>query len=116
MVMNGEVIGHTDIPLGEEFIIVNKDVRGLVTKAGKVSVGCSLVITDKKNNILLKDQDLFKNVNGIDVEKAKYLKCIVSTGKPMEWEEEYNVHVVFWDKWGQGKIVNDVSIRMADIP
>ena len=116
MVMNGEVIGHTDIPLGEEFIIVNKGVRGLVTKAGKVSVGCSLVITDKKNNILLKDQDLFKNVNGIDVAKAKYLKCIVSTGKPMEWEEEYNVHVVFWDKWGQGKIVNDVSIRMVDIP
>jgi len=116
MVMNGEVIGHTDIPLGEEFIIVNKGVRGLVTKAGKVSVGCSLVITDKKNNVLLKDPDLFKNINGINVEKAKYLKCIVSTGKPMEWEEKYNVHVVFWDKWGQGKIVNDVSIRTIDIP
>ena len=116
VVMNGEVIGHADIPLGEKFMIVNKGVKGFVTKDGKVSIGCSLTITDKKDNVLLQNADLFKTDGVVDAVKTNYLKCIVSTGKPMEWDEMYKVHVIFWDKWGKGKIVNDLSIRMIDIP
>ena len=33
-----------------------------------------------------------------------------------EWEEHYKVKAGFWDKWGDGKIVNEVTIRMIDIP
>ena len=39
-----------------------------------------------------------------------------TTGKPMEWEEKYNVKTGFWDKWGDGTITNEVTIRMIDIP
>jgi len=40
IVMNDEVIGHTDIPLGEKFTIINDKLKGLKEKDGKVSVGC----------------------------------------------------------------------------
>jgi hypothetical protein len=40
----------------------------------------------------------------------------VSTGKPMQWEEKYDVAVTFWDKFGDGKIENKVTIRSIDIP
>ncbi len=48
LVMNDEVLKHTDIPFGESFMIVNDKLQGLVAKDGKVSIGCSLVIIAKK--------------------------------------------------------------------
>ena len=39
LVMNDEVLNHTDIPIGEKFIVINDDVSGLVTENGKVKVG-----------------------------------------------------------------------------
>ena len=116
MVMNGEVLNHTDIPLGESFLLVNEKIKGMKVKDGKVSVGCSLKITDKKGKVLLQEKDLFKDHDLFNEKDASYLKCTVSTGKPMEWEEKYDVAVVFWDKYGDGKIENNVSIRCIDIP
>jgi len=116
LVMNDEVLNHTDIPIGEQFTIVNKGVKGLTQKDGKVSVGCSLLITDMKGNVILNEPDLFKENGIVDAGKTEYLKCMVSTGEPMAWEEHYKVKAGFWDKWGDGKIVNEVTIRMIDIP
>ena len=116
LVMNDEVLNHNDIPLGEQFAIVNKSVKGFTEKDGKISLGCSLLITDMKGNVILKEPDLFKDTGTIDAEKTAYLKCTVSTGKPMEWEEKYNVKTGFWDKWGDGTITNEVTIRMIDMP
>ena len=116
IIMNDEVLNHTDIPLGESFFIVNEGVTGLTVKDGKVSVGCSLVITDKKGEVLLSEPDLFKGNDLFDKDKAGYLRCIVNTGKPMEWEEKYNVSVVFTDKFGTGSVENKVAIKTIDIP
>lgn len=116
LVMNNEVINHTDIPIGESFILVNKNVKGFVEKNGKVSVGCSLLITDKNGSKLLEAADLFKDRDLFDKKDMSYLKCTINTGAPMKWEEKYQVRVIFWDKFGPGKIVNKVTIRMIDIP
>jgi len=116
LVMNDEVLNHTDIPLGESFLLVNDKIKGMKVKDGKVSVGCSLKISDLKGNILLQEKDLFKGHDIFNEKDASYLKCTVSTGKPMEWEEKYDVAVVFWDKYGDGKIENKVTIRCIDMP
>lgn len=116
IIMNDEVLGHTDIPIGESFIILNEGVKGLTVKNNKVSVGCSLVITDKNGKVLLSEPDLFKGSDTFEKDKINYLKCTVNTGEPMEWEEKYNVKTVFTDKYGTGTIENNVTIRMIDIP
>jgi hypothetical protein len=116
MIMNGEVLNHTDIPLGESFVITNEKVKGLTIKDNKVSVGCALTITDKNGKTLLSEPDLFKGQDVFEKDKADYLKCTVNTGKPMEWEEKYDVTVVFTDKFGKGRIENKVTIRAIDIP
>ncbi len=116
LVMNNEVLNHTDIPLGESFLLVNDNIKGLKVKEGKVSVGCSLTIRDKNGTALLDIKDLFEGRDTFDEKDAKMLKCTVSTGKPMEWEEKYDVAVTFWDKYGDGKIDNKVTIRCIDIP
>ena len=116
LVMNDEVINHTDIPLGESFLLVNDKIKGMKVKDGKVSVGCALKITDQKGNILLQEKDLFEGHDLFNEKDASYLKCSVSTGKPMQWEEKYDVAVTFWDKFGDGKIENKVTIRSIDIP
>jgi hypothetical protein len=116
LVMNNEVLNHTDIPLGEDFLVVNDNVKGLTIKDGKVSLGCSLSISDKQGNTLLEEKDLFAGKDVFDAKEVKLLKCTVSTGKPMQWEENYDVAVTFWDKYGDGKIENKVTIRCIDMP
>lgn len=116
LVMNDEVLNHTDIPIGEKFVLINDDVSGLVTKNGKVKVGCYLKIADKSGKILLEEKDLFAGNDEFLPKDARMLKCTVTTGEPMKWEEHYDVFVSFWDKQGKGRIDNSVTIRMIDIP
>lgn len=116
LVMNNEVLNHNDIPIGESFILVNKNVKGFREKNGKVSVGCSLQIVDKKGKKILDAKDLFSGKDVFNKEDMQYLKCTINTGEPMEWEEKYEVIATFWDKYGTGKIVNKVTIRAIDIP
>jgi len=114
--MNNEVLNHTDIPLGESFLLVNDGIKGMQVKNVKVTIGCSLQITDSIGKILLSEKDLFAGHDIFDEKDAKMLKCTVSTGESMKWEEKYNVAVNFWDKNGNGKIENKVTIRMIDLP
>ena len=116
LVMNNEVLNHTDIPIGEKFIVINDDVSVLVTKNGKVKVGCYLKIADKSGKILLEEKDLFAGSDEFSPQEARMLQCTVTTGEPMKWEENYDVLVSFWDKQGKGRVDNSVTIRMIDIP
>ncbi len=116
MVMNDEVINHTDIPLGEKFVLINDGINGLVLKEGKVKVGCYLKITDTTGKIMLEEKDLFAGNDEFAPKDAKMLKCTVTTGAPMKWDESYNVMVSFWDKNSKGRIDNTVTIKMIDIP
>jgi len=115
-IMNGEVVSHNQVVLGESFAIVNKGVKGLVVKEGKVSVGCSLTILDSSGRQLLTEPDLFKDNDVWDKEKATDLKCTVNTGKPMDWQQEYQIVVTFWDKYGKGKLENRLTAYIEDIP
>lgn len=116
MVMNDEVINHTDIPLGESFVIINEQVEGLTIKDGKFSTGCSLQIKDAQNNVLLDEKDLFAGNDVFDKTENIQLKCTINTGAPMKWEETYTAEVKFWDKYGDGTLSNSVKIKMMDIP
>lgn len=116
LVMNSEVLGHTDIPLGESFVLVNDEIEGMIEKNGHVSAGCSLRISDENGKILLEEKDLFAGNDVFKKDSATRLKCTINTGKPMEWEKNYNIQVVFWDKYGTGKIINECTIRSIDIP
>lgn len=116
LVMNNEVLNHTDIPIGESFLVINDGIKGMQAKDGKVKVGCSLSITDQQGKVLLTEKDLFAGHDEFEEKDAKMLKCTVSTGEPMKWEEKYNVSVIFWDKNGNGKIENKLTIRSIDMP
>lgn len=116
LVMNNEVLNHTDIPLGESFLLVNDNIKGLQVKNGKVTVGCSLRISDQLGKVLLDEKDLFAGHEEFTEKDAQMLKCTVSTGQPMKWDEKYNVLVVFWDKNDKSKIENNFTIRCIDIP
>ena len=116
MVMNGEVLNHTDIPLGEKFTIINDGIKGLIVKNKKVAVGCSLIITDTSGKTILSEPDLFANHSEFSKDSVEYLQCKVNTGAPMGSDELYIVKVTFWDKNGKGKIENTVRIRIIDEP
>ena len=116
LIMHDEVLNHTDIPIGESFLLVNENVNGLTEKEGKVSIGCSLVITDKNGLRLLDEKDLFRGHDIYEKNNARTLRCTVNTGKPMNWEEKYDVVATFWDKYGRGSITNKVTIKTIDIP
>lgn len=116
LVMNGEVLNHTDIPLGEKFTLINDGIKGLIAKDKQVSVGCALTITDTTGKTIFADPDLFAKHGVFSKDSIQYLQCKVNTGAPMQWDELYVVKVTFWDKYGTGKIENSVRIHIIDEP
>jgi hypothetical protein len=116
LVMNDEVLGHSDIPLGEKFYIINEGVKGLTVRDGAVSVGCSLLITDEAGTVIMNETDLFSGNDVLKKDEVNQLRCAVSTGLPMESENHYHVKARFWDKYGGGFIENTVKIRVIDMP
>ncbi|MBE7173210.1 MAG: hypothetical protein INR73_21735 [Williamsia sp.] len=116
LIMNNELLNHTDIPLGEKFTLVNTGVSGLTVKDDKVSVGCALSISGADGKQVLYEQDLFKTDSVFNKDSVSNLQCKVSTGAPMEWQKKYLVKVTYWDKYGTGKLENAVTISMEDEP
>ena len=113
LIMNNEVLNHTDIPLGESFILVNDKTTGLTAKNGKLSVGCSLLIKDEQGLELMNAADLFEGNDELEANPTTVLRCTVNNGKPMEVGKKYQVTATFWDKYGDGNVVNNVSVKIA---
>ena len=111
LIMNNEPMDNSDVPLGAKFLVVNEDVTGLTEKDGKVSVGCSLQISDASGKVLLNEQDLFAGEDVFAKDEAGMLRCTVTTGNPMQSGNKYDIAVRFWDKYGDGHIENKVKIK-----
>lgn len=116
LIMNGEEINHNQIPLGEEFQLINTGVLGFMSTDNRVRVGSELIISKKDGEVLLHTEDLFSDGNGFHKDSVSFLRCYVSTGSPMEYDQKYDVQVRFWDKSGDGEIVNKMEIEIIDIP
>lgn len=114
--MNGERVNHNQVVLGSDFQVINNPVEGLVEKDGKVSIGCSLKISDKKGQVLLNEGDLFKDNSVYAKDSLSVLRCTVSTGSPMQYDEKYDVEIKYWDKFGDGTLENKMEIEIIDIP
>ena len=114
--MNNEVLNHTDIPLGNSFLLINENVSDMQVKDGKISAGCSLKISEDNGNVLLHEKDLFAGNDVFAKEESTRLKCTINTGSPMEPEKKYLIQVTFWDKYGDGKIVNECTVKSIDHP
>ena len=113
LIMNDRELNNADIPLGESFILVNDKTKGLKERDGKVSVGCSLLIKDETGATLMDEPDLFKDNDILDASETHVLRCTVNTGRPMRVNGKYDVTATFWDKYGDGNIVNKVKVRMV---
>ena len=46
LVMNNEILNHIDISPGNQYSLINDDVKRLMEKNGKIYAGCGLVITN----------------------------------------------------------------------
>lgn len=114
--MNNEVLNHTDIPLGNSFLLINENVSDMQVKDGRISAGCSLKISEDNGKVLLEEKDLFAGNDVFAKEDNTRLKCTINTGSPMEPEKKYLIQVIFWDKYGDGKIVNECTVKSIDHP
>lgn len=114
--MNEERCNHNQIPLGQEFQLVNNKIKGLKVKDGKVSVGGSMKIADKKGKVLLEIKDLFGENNVFEKDSVTFLRATISTGSPMEYDSLYDVTINYWDNYGTGTLENKMEIEIIDLP
>jgi hypothetical protein len=116
LMMNGEVLNHTDIPIGESFTIVIQNAKGFTVKFDNISLGCSVMMEDSLGHKIFSMPDLYAKNNLINVADANLLTCSVKTPDSLKWEQHYKVTAVFWDKYGDGKIENTLTFRAIDVP
>lgn len=116
LVMNQAEIHHTDIPLGETVQLLAENVQGFELKNGKAKIGCSLRITDEQGKVLMQEPDLFAGHELYTASEAQLLRCSISTGSPMQYDQTYTATVRFWDKQGDGTIQSTFPIHIIDLP
>ena len=115
-VMNDEVVEHNQVILGEELEVITNKVTGFTEREGRVSVGGELKVTDYTGKVLLHIDDLFEPGRTFHHDSISFLRCTVSTGSPMKYNETYDVEIRYWDKSGDGEIVNEFTMEIIDIP
>jgi hypothetical protein len=115
-VMNGEVVEHNQVVLGEKLEVITNKITGLTERNGLVSVGGELKVSDKAGNVLLYMEDMFDANQTFNRDSVSFLRCTVSTGSPMKYDESYDVEIRYWDKFGDGEIMNEFEIEIIDVP
>jgi hypothetical protein len=113
-VMNGEQFNHNQIPLGESFEVISRNVERLTIKNNRVNVGCELTISDKGGNILLNMNDLFGDSETLHKDSVDFLRCTVNSGSPMNPGEFYDVEIRYWDKLGDGELTNKLEVAIIE--
>src|SRR6186997_230763 len=98
-VMNGEVVEHDQVVLGENLEVISNKISGLTEKNGLVSVGCELTVSDQSGKVLLHLEDMFGPDQTFVKDSVSFLRCTVSTGSPMQYNEKYDVIIKYWDKF-----------------
>ncbi|HNP53736.1 MAG TPA: hypothetical protein PKK69_03945 [Ferruginibacter sp.] len=116
LVMNQEEIHHTDIPFGESVQLLAENVTGFELKNGEAKIGCALTITNEQGKPLMQEPDLFEGHDKYSAADAQFLRCSISTGSPMQYDQTYTATVRFWDKQGDGSIQTTFPIHMIDLP
>lgn len=116
LVMNQQEIHHTDIPLGESVQLLAENVSGFELKNGQAKIGCALTITDEQGKPLMQEPDLFASHDVYSAADAQLLRCSISTGSPMQYDQTYTASVRFWDKQGDGTMQTTFPIHVIDLP
>jgi hypothetical protein len=115
-VMNDEVVQHDQVVLGESLEVITNKVTGFTERDGRVSVGGELKVMDHSGKVLLHIDDLFDPERTFHRDSISFLRCTVSTGAPMKYNESYDVEIRYWDKFGDGEIVNEFTMEIIDVP
>lgn len=86
------------VQLNTQIAIVANGVTNYGLKDGKVFPGMMIVVTDKRGNIVVQNDDLFVGDQGHPPADATELRGTIAIARPMNAGEVYHVKMRIWDK------------------
>jgi len=94
---NGSPAKSRNYPEGSILKIELHGIRNYEVENGKISPGCSIVVTDEEQNIVLQSDDLFK---GVEVSKEQFAvpNITVTFGNSFSAGKKYTLNAHFYDK------------------
>lgn len=95
---------------GKKIYLFIKDATGFTVKNNKINLGWSLLFTDSKGNIILKQDDLF-SADGINPEDVKNLNMHLSGNNSIKSGESYIWKTILWDKNSNAKISTEAILK-----
>lgn len=104
------------IVLGSKLAIVATGIDNFVEKNGNVFPGCTILLTDKSGQSILKIEDAFASfTEGTAAAEAKVLKASLNTGAPMVVGETYHLQVRFYDKnKKESEIISNIDLLVKE--
>ncbi len=90
--------GTNEVELNSEVALVVQGIENFTLVDNKAYPGMSLLVTDKDNNNIISETDLFESNIGYSAEDASVLRGTITVGEPMVSGETYNVQLKIWDK------------------
>jgi len=112
--INQERINTNEVGVGQEVECVFLGVSGFKQEDGMCYIGASMILTDKNNNEVFNEADLFAHYDdeGLSPEDASNLTLKLITGSPMVAGENYIWSMRIWDKRSEGEITSKVTVKL----
>lgn len=107
----GQTIQRSSFIFGEEITIQFQNIDGFKVENGKFSV-MSIVISDINKNIVLKEDDAYKDYSeGISLNPVT-LRSELTLARPMKSGQSYNLVINIRDKKGEGKLSAELDFEV----
>ena len=117
--VNGEELKEAKVPYGCTVRLVLKGLGDFVVKEGKVQCLVSLKLTDKNNQVILNEEDLFKNEYPAGMPEEMFGNEMSLTAKfqtPFKINETYKFVGTIKDKNSESKVVVTEDFLMIPTP
>lgn len=110
-----KALTSNQLPEGSVLYFQMSNVGNYTVVDGKVYLGCSMKITDSNNSILYSDDDLYKNAEEFDVNKARNPIVSARLASPLTAGNTYTVEIHFYDKKKSENVI-DASVKIELTP
>lgn len=107
-----QTIQRSSFIFGEEITIQFRNIDGFKEENGKIFPAMSIVISDKNKNVVLKEDDAYKDYpEGISL-KPVTLRSELTLARPIHSGNNYNLLINIRDKKGDGKLSAEMDFEV----
>ncbi len=106
-------INKKSFTYGEKFYLNFENIEGFIKKEGYVFPGMKISVVSQSGDTVLKNDDLYADYpNGMNISPL-LLHTNLTVANPIHSNNKYSLHVMIWDKMGEGTFIANMEFNVV---